>query len=26
MNVSAQFVTEITRCQRQLHAFVLSMI
>lgn len=26
MTVSAQFVTEITRCQRQLHAFVLSMI
>ena len=26
MAVSAEFVTQITRCQRQLHAFILSMV
>jgi RNA polymerase sigma-70 factor (ECF subfamily) len=26
MGVSTEFVTQITRCQRQLHAFILSMV
>lgn len=26
MSASARFIAEITRCQRQLHAFVLSMV
>ena len=26
MDVSAEFVTQVTRCQRQLHAFILSMV
>ena len=26
MSASAEFVTEITRVQRQLHAFILTMV